>query len=358
MMWRSHIGAFFQDEDKWFEGSKNYNLFEYSKINDSGYFTPILRIVGWIFFRVFGSNPTALHLFSALIASACCASIIILYPNNSQLYPKTISAFILGVFPSFDLLLYFNLSYFILIPTLLLSLRVKQKIGKKQIMLLSLLILILAKPQLLVCILLVLTFKQYKSKFKTYFNSIPILLAILLLFISRANSDSISLELAPKNLFFGLSALLQMPATLLFPIISIALEGYFRLNDLFFFLTIVQVFKVFGSCIIAYFLITKMNKSNISMNITNTAPFVLSIIPIYTSLFIFSNSGWSFDYFWNLNSTISLYSRHFFALVVVSTIIQYKILENFKVQKVVSILLLCQYLILSITAYDYLYFPI
>ena len=131
MMWRSNIGTFFQGEETWLEGSENYSLLEYSQLKDSGYFTPILRITGWILFKVFGSSPTSLHLFSSFVASACCASIIILSPKNSKLFPKTISAFILGAFPSFDLLLYFNLSYYIFIPTLLLSLRSEQKISKK-----------------------------------------------------------------------------------------------------------------------------------------------------------------------------------------------------------------------------------
>jgi hypothetical protein len=360
LVWRGYIDTYFQDEELWFESSKNYNLLEYSTVPDSGYFTPILRSVAWIIYVVFEFNPTALHTFSAFIASACCASIIILSPENSRIYFKTVCAFILGTYPSFDLLLYFNLSYYLFIPTLLLTLKINQNFSKKTIICLSLMILSLGKPQLLVSILLVLLFKLYQNPNfkKSYFSFILIFLTVILLVLSRINPNPINLEIANQNFLFGLFALFQMPATLLFPIISIAFKGFLELQNLYLFLPLVEGFKIFSSFAIIYILVKKKYRLYFYANSKILGPLILAIIPTYVSLFIFSNSGWSTNFFWNINCTICLYNRHFFPLIVISTIIMSEIFGHLKIMKLPSLFVLFQYLGISLIAYNYLFLPI
>jgi hypothetical protein len=360
LMWRGYIGTYFQDEELWLEGSKNYSLIEYSTVPDSVYFTPILRSVAWIIYVAFGFNPTALHIFSAFIASACCASIIILSLKNSQIYFKTVCAFILGTYPSFDLLLYFNLSYYLFIPTLLLTLKITQNFSKTTVICLSLMILSLGKPQLLASILLVLLFKLYQNPNlkKSYLSCIPIFLTVILLALTRINPNPITLELTNQNFLFGFFALFQMPATILFPIISITLKGFLELQNLYLFLPIVEGFKIFSSFTIIYILVTKKYRLYFYTNSKIIGHLILAMIPIYISLFIFSNSGWSFNFFWNVNCTICLYNRHFFPLIVVSTIIMSEIFGHLKIMKLPSLFVLFQYLGISLIAYNYLFLPI
>ena len=362
-MWRNSANQFYQDESGWADLAGNLDLFHYSMIPDSGYPTPILRIGFWILTRLVTNNALAVHAVGAVIASLCCASILKLSPKNIPTGVRVPIALALGSFASFDLLLWFNLSYYLFIPGLFIIEKFcleYRNPNKKYLYLTLLSILAVAKPQLIASFLLMLLliFWQAGGKRIPVVFYFPILIIISFLVFGRLQSNSLPLSLDPKHILFALISVIVMPAVVLFPLYSIGITGFLRLKQLDDIFLIAQIVNVILGASLVFTTLKKYLTSKIHFLPLPSRFITFSFIPVYLSLFIFPNSGWSFDFFWQNTCTVCLFQRHIFPVFSIALLISAYLQKNFRFGYFFIVSISAQFIFLSAMAYSYLYSPV
>ena len=151
-MWRISPFQFYADEKNWLETSRSHNLITNAFMPDAGYFVPLTRTIFWIVSRFSSSPEIVIHLTGCLLVGFCCSSLILFRNINIDIYKKVIIALCLGLYQSFDLLLWMNLNYylfivccFILFNRLMMKKEIKSKIKN---IFTFLLMISLGKPQL------------------------------------------------------------------------------------------------------------------------------------------------------------------------------------------------------------------
>jgi hypothetical protein len=364
-MWRGQSNIFYQDEANWVQNVSKKGFVANALTLDSGYPTPILRAGFWITIKFFSENPTAVHLVAALIASLCSASVILLLPFEVGFKRRISAALAIGIFPSFDLLLWFNLSYYFYIPTLIICMRFalrKRPTNLFDYVLLTLLITSSAKPQLLASLMLIFLVKSRDYSFARWVTQrlyLFVLTASMIL-IGRFQSDSLPIDLTLEKLAYLGSALFVIPLAILFPIVSIGLTGFLRFLQLDWLFLVTQIaLLTTGVLALSKGLIMLKNSSSTKFFHSDALKYVLiASLPVYSSIFVFLNSGWSFDYIWNAACTICLFQRHFFSIFVLGVVfIAFAVKSSRKVDYIL-LGISVQLAILSLSAYHQLYSPV
>lgn len=364
-MWRGQFNIFYQDETNWVQNVSKKGFIANALTPDSGYPTPILRAGLWFIIKFFSENPMAVHLIAALIASICSASVILLVPFEVDFKRRIFAALAIGIFPSFDLLLWHNLSYYFYIPTLIISMRLvlrKNLINIFDYFLLTTLIISSAKPQLLASLLLIFLLKSQDYSIARWVTQrlYLFILTVSMILIGRFQGDSLPLDLTLEKLAYLGSAIFVIPLAILFPVVSIGLTGFLRFLQLDWLFLVTQIALLITG-VLAFLKGLIMWKKTYLARFFNTdalKSLFIASLPVYLSIFIFPNSGWSFDYIWNSACTICLFQRHFFSIFVPGIIFLTLALK--KSQKVDYMLLgiSVQLAILSLSAYHQLYSPI
>jgi hypothetical protein len=325
-MWRISLSEFYADERNWEEVSRSSNFISNAFTLDAGYFVPLTRSVFWIVSKFSSTPEIVIHLASCFIVGFCCSSLILFRNINVQIHKKIIIALCLGLYQSFDLLLWMNLNYylfivccFILLNRLTMKIEVNSKISKFFTMVLMI---SLGKPQLSLscCFLLFATLFvrgfRFKSISKWYFEIGLVISLVTSISFSRLNSNYLELNVATENFLFAIAGILYIPFVVMVPILAIGNSKISEIiNNPNYDLSFYILSTTFS--IIVYLLLYR----NRAKNPKFFSFFSFGMIPLYLSLFIFANTGWASNYFWN-NSCIScMSSRHifpvyFFALMI------------------------------------------
>ncbi len=351
-LWRENIDSFHQDEIAWDKDSSSSTLFVYVGMLDSGYPTPLLRAILWVASRALNGNPTYLHLLSVLLVALCCTSLLSLRGYSQK--DLTVAAIALGCFPSFDLLLWHNLSYFGFIPLMVVFLNgfSHSRSGYSSIVGMQMLIAFSCKPQLLIVdlalffLLATRHFRQNHSLSLLYVGSSILPLSFLIL--GRQNSSSLDLQVGTKEFVIALTALAIVPIAIVLPALFVGLSGFLRMYSQPALILLLQITLVATQSL---FFFSKKGHIKSTTRSERKQIILVSAIPVYISLFIFGNSTWGNDLFWRIPCTECLFQRHVFPLVLLVTL---AILEmrNILMRKSLLFGLLAQFMALGFLAYS------
>jgi hypothetical protein len=328
-MWRVSFAEFYADEKNWAEVARSSNFFENAITPDAGYFVPLTRSVFWLASRFSSTPEIAIHLFSCFIVGFCCSSLILFRGIKVQIYKKVVIALCLGLYQSFDLLLWMNLNYYIfivcsffLLNRMTMRIEVNNKISKTFAMLIMI---SLGKPQLSLscCFLLLATLIvkgfRFRSISKWYFEIVLITSLFTSILFSRFNSSPLDLNIATENFLFAIAAILNVPFVVIAPILAIGnskiSETIDNSNFDLFFNILSMIFSI-----ILYLQLYRNKPRNLNFLLF----FFIGMFPLYFSLFIFPNTGWANNFFWNNNCISCMSSRHifpvyFFALMIMQS---------------------------------------
>ena len=332
-MWRVSIFQFYADEKDWAEVSQSSSFISHVFTPDAGYFVPLTRAVFWIIYNFSSTPEIFIHLASCFIVGFCCSSLILFRNINIQIHKKVIIALCLGFYQSFDLLLWMNLNYylfvvccFILFNRMAKKVDVKSKIANA---ITFLLMISLGKPQLSLscCFLIIAIFIikgfSFKSIRKWYFEiGLVVSLATSFLF-SRLNSNQLELSITSQNFSYAIAGVFNIPFVLSLPFLAIGntkISGI--LNNSNYDLSL-NILSVTFSIIVYVLLYIKKSKNREFLYF-----FSFGFIPIYFSLFIFPNTGWANNYFWNNNCTSCMSSRHIFPVFFLAIMILQSYIKN------------------------------
>jgi hypothetical protein len=351
-LWRENINQFHQDEIAWYRDSTTSNFFEYVGIPDSGYPTPLLRAILWIASRALNGNPTYIHILSAVIVALCCTSLLLLRGCSKK--DLTVAAIALGCFPSSDLLLWHNLSYYGFIPLMVVFLNgiSRSRTGYSTIVVMQILIIFSCKPQLLVANLAVLFllaarhFRQNHSLAFLYLASS--ILPLFFLIVGRQDLHSLHLQIGSREFIIGLAALTIVPIAITLPAIFVGISGFLRMYSQSVLIFLLELTLVATQSLFFYSKRTRI-KSIIGSERKQIT--LVSAVPLYVSLFIFGNSTWGNDLFWQIRCTECLFQRHIFPLMVLLIFTLLEIRGKF-LRKALIFALLSQLLSLGVFAYS------
>ena len=354
-LWRENINHFHQDEIAWYRDSTSHSFLEYVGMPDSGYPTPLLRAILWTASHAFNGNPTYIHILSVVIVALCCASVLLLRDSSKK--DLTVVAIALGCFPSFDLLLWHNLSYYGFIPLMVLFLNgmSRSRTGYLIFVVMQFLIVFSCKPQLLVAdlaVLFLLAARYFRQNYSLAFLYLASsILPFFLLMVGRQNSHSLHLQISPRGFVIGLMALAIAPIAITLPAIFVGLSGFLRIHSKTLLTTVLELTLVATQSV---FLFPKRAHIKSIIDTQRKQIIFVSGVPLYISLFIFGNSTWGNDLFWRVQCTECLFQRHIYPLVVlfVFSLLQVK---NTFLRKSLSYALLIQVLALGFFAYSALY---
>ena len=374
-MWHLNITTARQDEVQWLPQS-NVPFTRYVLLRDSGYPVPALRAALWIIDRAFGPHAIAIvHILAAVICGLSLSTLLTLKLLNIQ--TRWLLVIILGMYPSADLLLWHNISYFTFIGAFVL-------IGKYLVdnctehlpsskyfwPTLILFIAMSSKPQLLGAIWLSLLYVIFSTR-KDFKKRIPINLLIssiimmitLLIIFGRQSSSSLNLHLGHAHEYF-LRLLLTVPSIiggLLIPIISTALVGALRKHgDLGALLILKSIIMSIGALSVCYTLLQKNIRKNLKESKNWIRILSIGAVPIIIGNSVFPNSGWSDTNYLSGTCTICLYQRHYlpvlFIAIMLASIIITKAL-SVRIINRIFLILIVQEFTLNLLLYGRLYNP-
>ncbi len=351
-LWRENINRFHQDEIAWYEDSTSRNFFEYIGMPDSGYPTPVLRAVLWIASQALNGNPTYIHILSVVIVALCCASLLILRGYGKR--DLAVAAIALGCFPSSDLLLWHNLSYFGFIPLMVVFLNgiTRSRNYYLSFMEMQILILFSCKPQLLVACLAIL-FLQV-ARYLSQKHSLAFLylassiIPFIMLIVGRQSSHSLQLQLGLREFVIASMALAIMPIAITLPAIFVGLSGFLRMNSQPLLINLLELTLVATQ---ARFFFTKRTLIGSVIGSERKQITFVCAVPLYVSLFIFGNSTWGNDLFWRISCTECLFQRHIFPLILITALSMMQS-QNILTKNYLLFGLLVQFLALGIFAYS------
>jgi hypothetical protein len=347
---------FVGDEIQWNRDLTDNNLKDYLGIKDAGYFVFVSRLLFYIFVKSIGLTSFELHIVIVIIGSLSCASIIYLFQENSNNIHKFLVALVVGLYPTYDLLFWHNLSYFIFIPTLLITVNLDK--NNRYFTNLGLIILFVwvAKPQLLISLALVIFAKStiyFIQKHKIDFSILYIFLTLLLFIISRSD-NSLPLQFTIKNfinLFFNF---LYIPISLFTSVISAGLVGFLKMNDLFIIELIVKLILSCTTIMLTFLILSKYFKLD-KIPKLRLVYFLSAATPIYLSFFVFKDSVFSNILFFDINCRSCVMSRHIFPLYTIILLFIISIFRNFRFLSLFIISQIFQSLVLVYYAYEYLF---
>jgi hypothetical protein len=180
----------------------------------------------------------------------------------------------------------------------------------------------LGKPQLSLscCFLVIAIFIikgfSFKSIRKWYFEIGLVISLVTLVLFSRLNSNQLELNITSQNFLHAIAGFFNIPFVLFLPFLAIGnikISGI--LNNSNYDLSL-NILSITFSIIVYLLLYVKKPKNREFLQF-----FSFGLIPIYFSLFIFPNTGWASNYFWNNNCTACMSSRHIFPVFFLAIMI-------------------------------------
>jgi hypothetical protein len=353
LSWQSGITMGWQDEIGWKDFAANHNLLRTIAEFDAGYPTPVVRGLSYILTPFSTSNFIIWHIVVMLCISASISSLAFSKVMNHQ--SKLITAGILCSFPSFDLLLLHNLSYWAYVPLFVVLTNViamKVQLDARLFFVILLLVTASAKPQILISIIALIfisIFVESRLRWKLVSLTIPILLMFL---IGRYSGRSLDLNLDYQSLlnylftvcahFFAINT--PIPTLLVF-----ATAKYLEFSFL------ISFYFLFATGVTIYFLIKSRVNGKTSILVLSIA---LSFATVVSSLYVFANSGWSQNDLLRSSEYLSLFSRHYLPVILNVTFL---ILLRFHERRSARFLILAailQNVILQIFLFKQLYKPV
>ena len=351
--WRTGITRGWQDEIAWKTDAASENFLKTVNLFDAGYPTPLLRTFSFVLAKFTTNDFLLWHVCILIIISGSLASLA--YSRIIVTQSRILLAGLACSYPSFDLLLLHNLSYWTFIPLFVLLSNVlygKRRINSVFLISAFLLIILTAKPQLLIAVAIFLicigVINQWVSK------SVFVLIALigLIVILGRTSENHLGLELDLNSVVNLILTINSHFFTVVAPVLvlgSYAISKYFNFA-FFIFLTltlpnILVIAKQFYSII--------NTKDTLLIKILYFSFFLSA-----ASLYFFPNSGWSQDNLLTSNVYTSLFSRHYLPIIFLAGLLILLTFRESKWTKLLLSLAMIQNVLLQVFLFHQLYAPI
>jgi hypothetical protein len=349
--WRSSIRLGWQDEIAWEKTALTSTFLQTVTSYDAGYPTPVLRALSFLLTHTKSEDFLLWHLSVLLIISLCTSSLA--FSRQISLNKRLMLGCLLATYPSFDLLLLHNLSYWTFIPLfVILTNRINSEdnLSKRTRATILILLVSTSKPQLLVSLLFLCVYLMLKKKM-TRFDSFSVLVVLsVLLSLGRLSQTPITLALDIESLVnFPLTVASHFTNVML-PAFTLCIYSAGRIIDL----PIISVYFVCSSLLFAW-----LYHRNRKIKYDSFAFVSFVAFSVYSlGLYFFANSGWSQD---NLLSSViytSLFSRHYLPIVLLVSSVLISLIKRDRLMNVVLVSAVIQNLLMQIFLFTRLYAPV
>ncbi len=349
--WRSGIRLGWQDEIAWEKTAVASTFLQTVTSYDAGYPTPVLRALSFLLAQTKTEDFLLWHLSVLLIISLCTSSLA--FSRQNSLNKRLILGCLLATYPSFDLLLLHNHSYWTFIPLfVILTNRINSEdnLSKRTRATIFFLLVSTSKPQLLVVLLFLCFYFMFKKKL-TRFDSFMVLIVLsVLLSLGRLSQTPITLDLDIESLVNFPLTLASHFTNVMFPAFTLSVYFADRVIDL----PIISVYFVCSSLLFASLYYRNRKIENYSFAFVSFVAFCFYSLGLY----FFANSGWSQD---NLLSSViytSLFSRHYLPIILLVCSVLISFIKRDKLLNLVLVFAVIQNLVMQIFLFTRLYAPV
>ena len=349
--WRSGIRLGWQDEIAWEKTALTRTFLQTVTSYDAGYPTPVLRALSFFLTHTKTESFLLWHLSILLIISLCTSSLA--FSRQISANKRLMLGCLLATYPSFDLLLLHNLSYWTFIP--LFVILTNQMISEDKLSIrtsagIFVLLIATAKPQILISLLFLFVYLTLNRKITRFNSFVVFVILAVLLSLGRLSQTPITLTL-------DIESLLNFPLTIASHFTNVMLPAftlcvYFadRVIDL----PIISVYFVCSSLLFAWLYYRNRKIENYSFAFVSFVAFCVYSLGLY----FFANSGWSQD---NLLSSViytSLFSRHYLPIILLVCSVLISFIKSDRLLNVVLVIAVIQNLLMQIFLFTRLYAPV
>lgn len=347
--WRMGIFTGWQDELLWVRQANTNNLTDTVLEPDSGYPTPILRLISYLVSNFSGFSFALLHVVGLLMISASVASLA--FSKKLSFESRLLVAGCVIAYPSFDLLLFHNISYWTFIPLFVILVDLlfqESNLTVKYSFSVLFLILSSAKPQLLVSIIILLfALFIYRKDLRNCLYA-PISISVLLLVLGRFSTQSINLRIDPSVVTNFLLTASSHIGNVTCPFLILVV---FRASKYLQNVGLIFGYFLISTLLISFYLFKYRIKESKNLAI------ILSLLTYVASLYLFPNSGWSNPNILTSHDSISLFSRHYLPVVYIVAYMLSLIVESKLHFRVLILLSIFQNIFMQIALFSRIYKP-
>jgi hypothetical protein len=308
--WRSGIDRGWQDELGWRTFARDSTFVETISEYDAGYPTPFLRAISFVLSNLSNGSFITWHLATLILLSASVASLA--FTRVISLQSSFVIALLVASYPSFDLLLLHNLSYWIFIPLFVISTNLiyqKIEINGPSLALFVMLALVAAKPQILGAILVfsIAIASRKEGRRKSIILLFPIL---FFLAAGRLSDDRLSLNIDIQSIG---NLILTLPAHFVAATSPLFTISFFAASKIIGSLIIILIFYFFANSLAITYALKSNNSTKPSRQ--DIAQF-LALLVYLSSLYFFPNSGWSQNDLLISDIYTKLFTRHYLPVIL------------------------------------------
>ena len=350
--WRGGIRLGWQDEIAWEKTALSSTFLQTVTSYDAGYPTPVLRALSFFLARTNTESFLLWHLSILVIISLCTSSLA--FSRQSSLEKRLMLGCILATYPSFDLLLLHNLSYWTFIPLFVIltnQINSEDKLSKRTRATVLVLLVSTAKPQVIFSLFFLCFYLMLKNKMPPRFDSFVVLVTLtVLISLSRLSQTPISLSLDIESLVNFPLTIASHFTNVMFPAFTMFVYFSNRVLDL----PIIPVYFVCSSLFLLGLYYRNRKIGNYSFAFVSFVVFCVYSI----SLYFFANSGWSQDSLLSSGNYTSLFSRHYLPIILLVCSVLISLIKKDRMLNTVLVFAVIQNLLMQIFLYDRLYGPI
>jgi hypothetical protein len=351
--WRTGIESGWQDELGWQKTALTTSFLHTIFSFDTGYPTPVLRALSFSLAQTKMENFLLWHLSVLVIISLCTSSLA--FSRQGSLEKNLMFGCLLATYPSFDLLLLHNLSYWLFIPLFVVLTNLLDgdtKFNKRKAGSILFLLSAIAKPQILVSLIILFTYLNFKKKLPRCESFLIFATLLATLSLGRLSQSPINLEFDVESLVnFSLTVSSHLFNVLL-PLLTLTVYALNKTIDSL----IIPVYFVF--CNLALFCGFWLR--NRRLHISQQALVSFVTFSVYAlSLYFFPNSGWSQDNLLYSGNYSSLFSRHYLPIILIICFVLFNFMkQGGRTPSLVLAIAIVQNLAMQIFLFNKFYFPV
>ena len=349
--WQSGIRLGWQDEIAWEKTALSGTFLQTVTSYDAGYPTPLLRALSFFLAHTKTESFLLWHLSVLLIISFCTSSLA--FSRQISLNNRLMLGCLLATYPSFDLLLLHNLSYWTFIPLFVIltnQVNSGNKLSKRISATILVLLVSTAKPQILVSLFFLCVYLMLKQKI-TRFESFVVFVALaVLLSLGRLSQTPITLSLDIESLVNFPLTIASHFTNVTFPAFTISVYFSNRVTDL----PIISVYFVCSSLFFIWLYNRNRKIENYSFAFVSFVVFCVYSMGLY----FFPNSGWSQDNLLTSSIYTSLFSRHYLPIILLVCSVLISMIKKERVLNAVLVFAVVQNLLMQIFLFNRLYGPV
>jgi hypothetical protein len=356
--WRTGIENGWQDELGWQKTALSNSFLETAINYDAGYPTPLLRALSYVLANISPASFVVWHLVVLLIISACVASLAfskIVSTDSSLIIAGVVSAY-----PSFDLLLLHNLSYWVFIPLFVVStnllhstneVREKQKKRGGYSTFMFSLVILAAKPQILIATFILSICAILKQRELNARLIIVPTTILCLLFAGRVSDNPLNLALDIASIYNFLLTILSHFVVVSAPLVILAVFAFSRLITF----ELVALYLLTANFLVGRIVFSRYK---LVIQFRLIQGIFLAFISYTFSLYFFPNSAWSQNNLLTSEVYTSLFSRHYLPIILSVSFLIILAFREHRYSRILLFMAFVQSSIMQIALFSKFYAPV